>query len=94
MSDATKTTEQRLLELIVNQSKVINRLQAMNTIQTFALIELLKRGDKFIDTDPAITQSYEEARNAALNLIELADNREAFDQFLGLTDNRFMGIYD
>lgn len=94
MSDATKTNEQRLLELIVNQSKVINRLQAMNTIQTFALIELLKRAEKFTDTDPGITQSYEEARAYANQLIELADNREAFDHFLSLTDNRFMGIYD
>ena len=84
----------KLLDLIVNQSKVINRLQAFNTIQTFALIELLKRSSKFTDTDPGITAAYEEARTHALALIDLADNRDAFEQFLKLADNRFMGIYE
>ncbi len=94
MADDTKQTNRQLLDLIVNQSKVINRLQAFNTIQTFALIELLKRSARFTDTDPGITAAYEEARTHALALIDLADNRDAFEKFLELSDNRFMGIYD
>lgn len=94
MADETQSSDRKLLDLIVAQSKVINRLQAFNTIQTFALIELLKRAGSFTDTDESITASYEEARGYARQLIELADSAEGFDQFLALTDKKFMAIYE
>ena len=94
MPDETKDTTQKLLDLIVNQAKVINRLQAFSTLQTFALIELLKRAGTFTDTQDEIAAAYEEARGYARELIALADSGEGFEQFLALTDRKFMAIYE
>lgn len=89
MDEQTRSAIQSLLDLTRSNMAQIVRLQALNAIQSHALMALVSRSD-LTGSPPEVIDAYKKTRLTALSMIEMADERGDFDAILDLVDSKFL----
>ena len=90
MDDETHGMLQQLLDLSKSQSNEINRLQAYNGLQNFAILEILSSMDLNRTILPEVKEAYLRIRSSAKYMASLSDDKEGFESFVSFLDNKFL----